>query len=104
MGKWVNGQIVRKWLKRRWRLVYLWFLHQMERSVHAACFSVWSGLYYWGEYPGASRGNFLDGVGEACWTRVSGHGVRFSFGVGWIYWEHLLIMRFCKRVLAWLTG
>jgi hypothetical protein len=94
--------VTRAQARRKLYLGWLWIRHRRERVVHKACFRVYGWLYYWGDYPGASHGSLLDGLRDACWIYVCGHGITFSLGIGWIYWKHLMGVRHCRERMAWV--
>jgi hypothetical protein len=48
---------------------------------------IYKHLHWHNDYPGASRGRFLDGLKELYWIRLCGHSWRFSLHIANIYWK-----------------
>lgn len=73
------------------RFVVRWVVwHGTERVASAIC-----RVIRWWDGPIGPRGRFRNGLQTMCWAHVCGHGLRYAFDRGCIWW----FPRYAKRRL-----
>jgi hypothetical protein len=72
-----------RWRRTRvHRLFVRWIVWRgTERVASATC-----RLIRWWDGPIGPRGRFRNGLHTMCWTHVCGHGLRYAFDTGCIWW------------------